>query len=123
GSWERFDIDQEAAAFTLSSDGKVRVRADMRIVGSLSRTSHTWLWSWGNGQIVEGARRGVDWLQALGRQDDPPRPAEPKWSAEEVDAWEVTAVACLLLQAEGAYRAPGARADAFLLLDGVRWEV
>ena len=29
---------------------------------------------------------------------------EPKWTAEEVDGWEMTAIAAYLLKAKGAYR-------------------
>lgn len=119
--WERFDLDQESGQFTWSSNGTVRVRANMRFAGTLSLTSETWLWSWANDTILEQARRDVEWLEAFGRENDLIRLVHAKGPAEEADAWELASVACYLLQADGVYRAPSEDVHSFLVLDDVRW--
>jgi hypothetical protein len=123
GEWERFDLDQTTAAFTWSSQGHVRVIADVRVVGSTSKQSDTWLWSWANSSILDAAREGVANLSTFGAQHGFQKLAQPKWPADETDGWEMTSIACLLLDCEGVYRAPHERGATFLALDNIRWAV
>jgi hypothetical protein len=123
GDWERFDLDQETASFTWSSKGQVAVVADMRVVGSTSKQSGTWLWAWANGTILEGACTGVANLAVFGEQHGFEKLSQPKWPGDEIDAWEMANIACLLLDCDGVYRAPHERGVMFLALDNIRWAV
>jgi hypothetical protein len=49
-----------------------------------------------------------------------PRLSSGTWSGDEVDAWEVTQVAAVLLEAEAVYRAPMDDTYMFLLLGSFR---
>lgn len=120
GRWERFDYDQKAAELTWSSEGVARVCAEARLVGSLSLSSNTWLWSWANSHVIDEARLNIDWLEAFGQDNGHERLVEAKFTADEFDAWEMAAVACLLLEADGVYRMPSTSVLSFVLLDGVR---
>lgn len=122
GDWDRFHYDQPTARFTLSKNGKPRVIANARIVGSLSGQTRTWLWSWGNKSVAAKASEGMQWLREFGEQQKLKKLAQPHWPADDVVAREVAAVACWLLEAEGIYRVPDSDGGGvFLVLDRVRW--
>ena len=70
---------------------------------------------------MEIARRNVDWLQVIGTENKFEKLIDSKWPATEVDAWEMTSVACFLLQAEGVYRSPSESLQTFMILDNIRW--
>jgi len=118
--FERFDYDQEEASFRLSRGGEVGVTARFQITGSWSSASRTWLWSFANPHLVERARENVHNVATFGEQHGFPKLHRPKWPADEVEGWEMTAVAGLLLDAEGTYRAPVDTGSLFLLLSDIR---
>ena len=43
------------------------------------------------------------------------------WAAEEVDGWEMTAIAAYVLQAQGAYRSPKSNGFTFMVFTGLRF--
>jgi post-segregation antitoxin (ccd killing protein) len=55
---------------------------------------------------VETAREHVSRVHEFGISEGIEKLAEAKWSAEESDGWEMTAVSAQLLGAKGAYRCP-----------------
>lgn len=55
-------------------------------------------------------------LQKFGLENSFQRLSEALWKADEADAWEMTRVACLLLQADGVYRAPDDDGALFMVL-------
>jgi hypothetical protein len=114
--WERYDYNQESASLIFSSAGVPRVTMKIQIVGSWARGPGTWLWSWDNDSILPGAAEYVHVLRRFGEQHDFERLSRPLWPAEEVDGWEMTSVACLLLQGEGVYRSPDQDAALFMVV-------
>jgi hypothetical protein len=90
--------------------------ATIRIVGSISRRSGTWLWSWANESIVPEAQVGVHLLQTFGEQHGFERLATASFDAEEADGWELASIACLLLGGDGVYRIPSETSFAFVVL-------
>jgi hypothetical protein len=95
--------------------------ADIQFVGSVSTISDTWLWAWANGSFVERLKTEVRKVRTSGVEKQFLRLASARWSATEVDGWEMTAVTALLSQAQGAYRSPSELGPAFMLLSDVRW--
>jgi hypothetical protein len=114
--WKRYDYHQEAAALVFSSGGTERLTTRIQIVGSTSTSSGTWLWAWDNPSILEEASESVHLLRKFGLQHRFERLSEAKWKADEIDGWEMTAVACLLLGGEGVYRAPDENGALFMVL-------
>jgi hypothetical protein len=96
------------------------VIADMAIVGTLSSSSGTWLWSWDDDSIEPQARQRIDEIRTFGEQHGFSKLTSAKWPGDGHDAWEMTAIASYLLKSEGAYRAPGDVAT-FMILRNVRW--
>jgi hypothetical protein len=114
--WERYDYHQEAASLVFSSGGVPRVRMNIQIVGSWSARAGTWFWSWSNATILPSANEYVGVLKTFGEQNDFGRLSTPLWPAKESDAWQMASLACLLLQGDGVYRAPGEDGSVFMVV-------
>lgn len=115
-SHTRYDWDQETATLTFSSDGIPAVVANIQFVGSISTQSDTWLWSWGNFSFSPPVREKMIDVRSYGEVKGFPRLTVPKWTAEEVDGWEMSAIAVHVLNARGAYRAPVDYGYAFMII-------
>ena len=115
-AWERWDYHQERAELVFSTGGAPRLVTRIQIVGSFSHETETWLWSWANPSILEGEADQVGLLRRFGQQHGLERLHTARCEAGEVDAWEMTSVACFLLGGDGVYRAPGENADLYMVV-------
>ncbi|MBI3546704.1 MAG: hypothetical protein HY081_08975 [Gammaproteobacteria bacterium] len=103
---KRWDYDQSTGLLTFSNNGIPAVIADVEFIGSYSTVSETWLWSWSNFHLLENVRTRIKAVREYGEHRAFPRLTIPKWPADEVHGWEVSAVATHVLSAKGVYRAP-----------------
>jgi len=120
GHYERWDYQQESGEFVFSHQSVANVAARVQLVGSYSPTTKTWLWSWANASIVETAREHVSRVREFGISEGIEKLAEAKWSAEESDGWEMTAVSAQLLGAKGAYRCPVSSGFLYVIFTDVK---
>jgi hypothetical protein len=120
-SCPRYDWYQDSAELVFSSGGKPVVVADIQFVGSISTRSRSWMWSWANQSLLESAKSRIREVRAFGDAHAFLKLASAYWEADEVDGWEMTAVAAFLLKAKGAYRSPDERGFTFLLMMDIRW--
>jgi len=120
GDCKRYDLDQQKGTIEFSSDGQVGVVAEMHIVGSTSTKTGTWLWSWDNPSILPNVKHCMEEVREYGRVHNIERLLKSKWTGDEQDGWEMTAIAAYLLKADGAYRSPSDRGALFLLLKNAR---
>ncbi len=121
GKHKRWDWDQEKAQLIFSNDGVPAVQCDIAFIGSISNVSNTWLWSWANLSLTEGVRVPIERVREFGEANDFPRLTIPKWPAEEVDGWEMSAVAADVLKAKGVYRTPSKNGFTFLAIRDAKW--
>ncbi|MBO0719471.1 MAG: hypothetical protein J2P41_01525 [Blastocatellia bacterium] len=118
---KRWDWSQEKAELTFSNDGIPAVRCDIVFIGSVSHISQTWLWAWANFSLEDAVRIPLDKVREFGEAHDFPRLTVPMWPAEEVDGWEMSAIATNLIGAKGVYRAPSENGYTFLAILDARW--
>jgi hypothetical protein len=121
GSYPRYDWYQDRGELVFSDHGVEKVIARMQIVGDVSNTSHTWLWSWANPTIDNDISAQILLVKRYGQRHGIHRLVEAKWPADEVDGWEMAAIAAKLLHAKGAYRSPATGGPVFLIMTDVRW--
>ncbi len=119
-SHDRFHLDQRSGSLVLSRRGRPRLIASFLIVGSTSKVTDDWLWSWANPCLDAERTRPVLAVREHGTRQGWGRLVEPRWAGADREAWEATAIAARLLLAEGAYRAPCEHGALFVLLRGVR---
>jgi hypothetical protein len=93
GNYERYDRDLLTGRFWWSDAGVAKVGAGFIPVGSLSMESKTWLWSWANPSLAGLNMEDMERLREFGEERSIIKLSEPKWTADEVDGWEMTAVA------------------------------
>jgi hypothetical protein len=120
GTWKRYDYDQNIGTLTFSSEGKVGVIADMYVVGTTSKNSGTWLWSWCNPWILGRVKHCMQDVREYGEVHGLEKLTTAEWPGDERDGWEMTAAAAFILKAEGAYRAPDGDGALFMILRNVR---
>ena len=120
-NYPRYDWHQDPAELVFSDQGKPKVIADIQFVGSISTRSGSWMWSWANASLLESAKSKIRQVRTYGDTHSLLKLACGYWDAEEVDGWEMTAVAAFLLKAKGAYRSPDERGFTFMILTNVRW--
>jgi len=114
--YPRYAYDQESATLVFSGADRPNLSMDIEIVGSWAAKSGTWLWAWENDSILPSAKQYVHVLRQYGDQNGFERLSTAYWEASQVDAWEMASVACLLLQADGVYRAPDEDGALFMLV-------
>jgi hypothetical protein len=121
GTYDHYHWDQGTGELVFSREGRPGLVADVQFVGSTSSEIGTWLWSWANPSIDEAVRRRVREVREYGEEHGFLKLAAAHWTGGEEQAWEMTAVAALLLRARGAYRSPEHRGSTFLLITDLRW--
>lgn len=103
-SLHRMDYEQESCRMIFSDvSAQPRVLANFQIVGSLSGSSGTWLWSWDNEYLLDITIEDIWQVKDFGDENSIEKLSNPKWNANQEDAWEMTAISAYLLKVQGAY--------------------
>lgn len=113
GSATKWAVDQNTGLITFTGPNVVAT-APAQIIGTYNTQDGTWLWGWDHPSVkdnmAEHARRVYDYGEQLGLADITTR----KLECSEDKAWELTALACHVCDAQGAYRGPAGTALVFL---------
>ncbi len=92
-TWKQFGIDYgaqyewniERAEIVFYRNKRPVARADLQFVGSISRSSGTWLWSWANESIPAQAKDMMSAVRQYGEEQGFHKLALPEWHPEHVD--------------------------------------
>ena len=117
GTLPRYEYDLYRGEIWWSEVGAPKVRGRVTVVGSISTKSDTWLWSWANVHFADATLGDIEKVRDFGVAEGISKLNEQKWGADEVDGWEMTAIAARLLEAQGAYLSPDESGLLFLLYD------
>ncbi|MCB9583408.1 MAG: hypothetical protein H6717_40625 [Polyangiaceae bacterium] len=118
---ERFYWEQGTGQIVFSNRGVDVVRADFDFIGSISKNSDTWLWSWANTSDDARLKQSTQQVRDYGEEHRLLKLACAMWPARETDGWEMSAVTARLLGAQAVYRTPNDKLLSFLLLRNLRW--
>ncbi|WP_432458951.1 MULTISPECIES: DUF6882 domain-containing protein [unclassified Agarivorans] len=121
GEHERFDWDQENGTLVFSNDDKPVVIAKVQFVGSVSTKSDTWLWSWANQTILDNVKDQMYKVKEFGVSKNYEALINEKWSADEVDGWEMTSITSYILNAKGAYRTTDNTGFTYMVITDIHW--
>ena len=124
GMWQigqaAWSIDQDEGTITFTSPKGIIATAPVQIVGSYNVQDGTWLWGWDNpsleAPLTEHARR----VQAFGQERGYDVLTTPKLACPEEQCWELTALACMVAEAQGAYRGPAGDVRVFVTFGNVK---
>jgi len=121
GTYQRYDWDQSKGTLVFSNQGVPKVVVDVQFVGSFSKQTNTWLWSWDNATLLPSVKDKILEVRKFGERHGLSELTTAKWKATEEDGWAMTAVAAKILQAKGAYRSPDGNGCTFLIFTDIRW--
>ena len=123
GSYQNWYYDQHSGELTFSDSGVKKLIIDYEEVGSLSFKSNTWLWAWANPNLEDRIKSQITMVRDFGTKRNFRKLTNPKWSADQYDGWEMTAIAAYLMQAKGAYRVPSSDSMlySFMIYKDIRW--
>ena len=118
---QRFEWDQSTGELTFSNNGVPAVKAKIQFVGSVSTLSNTWLWSWANPSVSPDVKDQMQWVKGYGEEHNFIALTRDQWDGDEIDGWEMTCVAALVLKAEGAYRTESSSGYTYMLITDIQW--
>lgn len=106
-------VDQETGLITFTGK-KMVATAAAQIIATYSTQDGTWLWGWDHPSVADNmaghARQVYEYGEKHGLADLTTR----KLAISEDEAWELTALACHLCGAQGAYRGPAGTALVYM---------
>jgi hypothetical protein len=124
GLWQigqaAWSVDQTQGTITFTSPKGLRATAPVKIVGSYDTRDDTWLWAWENPSIEPALTEHARKVQAYGHEKGYDVLTTPQFTCLEEQCWELTALACMLAEAQGAYRGPAGTAMVFMTFGQVR---
>ncbi len=103
-TYQNWFYDQETGELTFSDNGIKKLIIKYEDVGSVSLKSNTWLWSWANETTEDLVKSKIGLVREFGERRQFEKLSSRKWTADEVDGWEMTSIAAYLLKAKGGYR-------------------
>jgi len=115
GSYERWFYDSETGFLTFSDDGVDKLKIKYEKVGTLSKTSDTWLWAWANESILNTVKQEIVKVKTYGEEHNYEPLTKRKWNAVMEHGWEMTIISAFLLQSKGAYRVPTENSYSFMI--------
>ena len=106
--YENWFYDQETGILTFSNSETENniVEIQYEEVGSISKISETWLWSWANPNLDPKIKTEIKIVKNFGEVHNLESLTKSKWFGDEYDGWEMTAISAYLMKAKGAYRLP-----------------
>jgi hypothetical protein len=124
GIWQigqaAWSVDQDEGTITFTSPNGLRATAPVQIVGSYNTQDGTWLWGWDNPSLEAPLTEHARKVQSFGQEKGFDILTTPKLVCPEEQCWELTAFACMLAGAQGAYRGPAGTARVFMTFGEVK---
>lgn len=119
--WPHYDLSDTAGTLVFADETGPKVRAEIRLVGTVSTERGTWRWGWANPAFDRRWTDMVREVRIVGESQGIARLTTGEWPGDAVDGWEVTSIAAYVLQAKGVYRAPEAGGFTYMVLTNVEW--
>lgn len=101
--YENWFYNQATGLLTFSTE-EVELNFKYLKVGSFSRNTNTWMWSWHNDDTLQKAKEGIDTIRNFGEELNFTKLTNGYFESSEEEAWEFTAITAKLVNGIGAYR-------------------
>lgn len=122
-TYQNWYYDQLTGELTFSDSGVNKLIIDYEEVGSVSEVTNTFLWAWANPHVEQKIKSDIIKVKEYGQKRNFEKLIAAKWTADQYDGWQMTAISSYLLQAKGAYRVPTNNDTlfAFMIFKKIRW--
>ncbi|MFT3911494.1 MAG: hypothetical protein QM737_18870 [Ferruginibacter sp.] len=108
---EQYDLDwyhnwfyNQSTGLLTFSTGEVELNFRYFDVGSFSKNSNTWKWSWDNDSTLDSIKEQTNIVRDFGLRSNFPKLIDGYFSSDEFEAWEFVAIAAFLTKGIGVYR-------------------
>ncbi|NET48656.1 MAG: hypothetical protein F6K09_08000 [Merismopedia sp. SIO2A8] len=118
GAAEHWDADQETGVLTWSYPD-VLVQADFQIIGTYSTLDNSFLWAWDHPSVVVPLTQDAQKVFEFGKIHNIDFLQWRKIECSEEQAWELTALATLVCDRQGAYRGAAGTTSIFMTFGDV----
>ncbi len=105
-SWPRWYYDLGRGSLTFLKDDAPRVVASIQVVGTTSKRSGTWLWSWANESLPTEVTKEMQKVRRFGETEGLFELTSSSVADNDHFGWEMAAVTAQILGSKGAYRCP-----------------
>ncbi len=109
-----WSVDQDIGAVIFTNSEAIQATAPVQIIGTYNTQDNTWLWSWDNPSVASCLTKHARRMQEYGREHSIDSLTTGKLACSEDRCWELTAAACLICEAQGAYRGPAGATLVFM---------
>lgn len=113
--YENWFYNDATNLFTLSTDKK-EINFKYVNIGTFSRNTNTWKWSWDKEHTEESTKDILEKVRSYGKQNGFEKLTTGYFAADETEGWEFVAISAKLLEGLGAYRAVSDHLLIFMLL-------
>lgn len=101
-----WSVDQDTGEIVFTTPDGATAIAPVQIIGTYNSVDSTWLWAWDNPSIDVALQTHASKVREYGFKQGIGELTTRKLKCTEDDAWLLTALACKLCDAQGAYRGP-----------------
>jgi len=101
-----WDVDQGTGLIVFRAPGGITATCLVQIVGTYNTADGTWLWGWDHPSVEPALQKHAALVREFGKRHGVQKLTTRKIECSEDDAWEFTALACKLGDAQGGYRGP-----------------
>ncbi len=101
-----WSVDQTEGTIVFTTPKDTTVTCPVQIIGTYNTADGTWLWGWDHPSVQPPLQEHAKRLREYGEKHHIASLTTRKLKCSEGEAWEFTALACNLCDAQGAYRGP-----------------
>lgn len=109
-----WSVNQDEGTIVFSRQNGLTVTCPVQIIGTYNTQDSSWLWGWDHPSVTLPLQAHAHQLRAYGQAHQIARLTTQKLSCTEAEAWEFTALACKLCDAQGGYRGPAGHVRVFM---------
>lgn len=113
GEEEQWFLDESAGELIFTFPDSV-ASAPAQVIGTFDSLSGVWTWAWADEALPAELKEDALRLREYGQQHGFQHLVVPSWQAEETHCWYMTALACALFEASGAYRGTSGHVYTFI---------
>jgi hypothetical protein len=117
GSW---NVDQNVGTIVFSMPDGMKAEAPVQIIGTYSTSDSTWLWGWDHPSVLPRLAENAKRMRDYGHEKGFDRLTTRKLHCTEEECWELTALAFLVCNANGAYRGPAGTVRVFMTFGEIK---
>ncbi|MBS1913881.1 MAG: hypothetical protein JST22_17970 [Bacteroidetes bacterium] len=120
GTAQRWDANLDTGEITFTLGNDTTAVAPLQIVGTYDAENGTWLWGWDHPSVPSPLRNASELARSWGSDHNLEFYTSPRLKCPEEQAWEFTAVAARLSEANGAFRGTSGATQLFMTFGEIK---